>query len=307
MRAGNQSPFPPSVRAYVRQSTFTTPGRHAPHFEGLPNDLRGLSKVVQGLVVHYRNRELRSAHVPKRRLREVNIRYVDRMLDRLLELDPRPLAEPRPLNRRIVGCCRDFATLFTSMARHKGIPARIRVGFANYFAFFPRSCWIDHTIAEFWDSRRGTWRLADPEQGPALVRENRITFDPTDVPWGRFLTGGDAWTMCREGGGNPDDFCVEPESEPRGLWFVRSRLLLDLAALNQEELLLWDSWGATAPNLRLTKRGLGSLDRLAQATSRRPPPRATLARFYRRKQWRHPAEVNCFSPVCRPYAERLRS
>lgn len=297
---------PPPVRGYLRQSPFTSPGSHQALFDPLPSDSRSLSRVVQGLVVHYRDRRLTSARIPKRRFHEVNLRYVDRMLERLVELDPRPLSQPRPIDRRLIGCCRDFATLFTSMARHKGIPSRIRVGFANYFASASSRYWIDHTIAERWERARSGWRLVDPEQTPALARENRLDFDPADVPWGRFVTGGHAWKMCREGGIDPDSFCVEPRGQPRGLWFVRSRLLLDLAALNREELLLWDSWRATSPKARLVASELEDLDGAARVTSRTPPLTSKVAALYRSGKWRHPSRVGCFSPVCPPYHEILR-
>lgn len=297
---------PPSVRGYLCQSPFTSPGSRRALFDPLPWDAHGLSKVVQGLVVHYRDKRLVSARIPKRRFREVNLRYVDRMLERLMELDSRSLTQPRPIDRRLVGCCRDFATLFTSMARHKGIPSRVRVGFANYFASASSRYWIDHTIAERWEGPRSGWRLVDPEQTPALARENNPDFDPTEVPWGRFVTGGHAWTMCREEGIDADRFCVEPGGQPRGLWFVRGRLLLDLAALNREELLLWDSWRITSPNARLTAREVEGLDSIARVTSSTPPPTSEVAALYQSGRWRHPSRVECFSPVCPPYREILR-
>ena len=236
----------------------------------------------------------------------MNLRYVDRFIARLVVLDPCPLDRARPVPHRLIGCCRDFALLFTAMARHVGIPARLRVGFADYFAFAPDGFWIDHTVAERWTGASSGWRLTDPEQSKALVRENHIRFDPTDVPRGRFITGGEAWHRCRDGSADPVRFCVEPNSEPCGLWFVRSRLLLDLAALNGEELLLWDSWKATAPDIAHDPRMLDRLDSVARLTSRRPPPMAALARLYSRGSWRVPSRVTCFSPVSRPYSETLR-
>ena len=308
MARGTRPPrtVPLSVRGYLRQSPFTSPGSRRTLFDPLPGGTEALLKVVQGLLIHYRDTRLASAHVPKRRFRDVDLRYVDRMLERVVELDPRPLSQPRPVDRRLIGCCRDFATLFTSMARHKGIPTRTRVGFANYFASASSRYWIDHTIAERWDGPRSGWRLVDPEQTPALARENHLDFDPTDVPSGKFITGGRAWTMCREEGVNPDIFCVEPGGQPRGLWFVRSRLVLDIAALNREELLLWDSWRATSPNARLTAVELEGLDRIARVTRRTPPPTSKVAALYRSGEWRHPSRVGCFSPVCPPYRELLR-
>jgi hypothetical protein len=295
-----------TVLGYLRQSPFTSPGSYASQFDPLPDDVRGLCKVVQGLLVHYRDENLALRHVPKRRYREVNLRYVDRMLARILELDPRPLSQPRPLNRRLIGCCRDFAVLFTSMARHKGIPTRVRVGFANYFSYAP-GFWIDHTIAERWEGNRRGWRLVDPEQSTVLARENRLDFDPAEVPWGRFIVGGQAWKMCRTGEADPSRFCVAPGSEPRGLWFVRSRLMLDLGALNREELLLWDSWKATAPDARMTRPRLAALDQVASVTGRSPPSVSAASKMYQSGGLRHTPSVGCYSPVCPPYVEKLRS
>ncbi len=298
---------PASAAAYLRQTPFSSPGAYEPLFEGLPADVDGLSRVVQGLVVHYRSRQVLRARLPKRRLLEVNTRYVDRMLSRLMEMSPSPLTESRPVPQRIVGCCRDFATLFTAMARHQGIPCRIRVGFASYFSHAPAGYWIDHTIAEYWKPRTRTWTLVDPEQSEALVRENRLDFDPADVPRDQFIVGGRAWQMCRHEGADPELFCVEPKGPPRGLWFVRTRLILDLAALNREELLLWDGWGPMAPDASLSGGTLGKLDRLADALSRSTPKNVAVRGFYREPGLRHPARVYCFSPVCPPYRETLRS
>lgn len=295
------------LRYYTRQSPFTSPGASAELFEDIPSDIAGLCEVVQGLLVHYRNPDLRSSRIEKSRLREVNLRYVDRMLSRLIELEPASLTRPRPLSHRLIGCCRDFAVLFCAMARHRGIPSRIRVGFATYFRDAPPGFHTDHTIAEVWESSEHRWKLVDPEQSPRLVRENRLDFDPMDVPRTRFLVGGRAWLMCRREGVDPESFGVEPNGQPRGLWFVRTRLLLDLAALNREELLLWDSWGATAPDAPLGPRGDEELDGMADSLSRAEVSAITARRYYRSGRWKPPRRVRCFSPVARPYDDRLRS
>ncbi len=306
---GMRGTLPPraELRYYTRQSPFTSPGANAGLFEDVPSDVAGLCKVVQGLVVHYRDSELRSCPIGKGRLREINLRYVDRMLSRLIELDPGSLTRPRPLSHRLIGCCRDFAVLFCAMARHRGIPSRMRVGFATYFRDSPPGFHTDHTIAEVWNSSEQRWKLVDPEQSPRLVRENRLDFDPADVPRTEFLVGGHAWLMCKREGADPESFGVEPNGQPRGLWFVRTRLLLDLAALNREELLLWDSWGATAPDAALSARGDQELDRMADSLSRARVSAITARRYYRDRRWKPPRRVRCFSPVARPYDDRLRS
>ncbi len=292
---------------FRRQSRISDPGPFASLYERLPRNLPGLCRVVQGLVIHYQDPALRRAHMPRRRLAEANTRYVDRMLARLRSLDERPLNDGRRPSSRIVGCCRDFALLFVSMARHQGIPARLRVGFANYFRGFPPAFWIDHTVAEVWSPGERRWRLVDPEQSPVLVRQNRIRFDPTDVPRDRFQVGGRAWLLCRNGEIEANKFCVLPGHEPSGFWFVRSRLLLDLAALNRTEVLLWDSWEATSPIARLDSRALDQLDRIAQNLIRDPPSVRQAWAAYRSHRWRVPREVWCYSPVARTRRERLRT
>jgi len=228
------------------------------------------------------------------------------MISRLKELDDRPLVRPRATSDRLLGCCRDFAVLFTSMARYRKIPARVRVGFANYFADYPPSLWIDHTIAEYWSPRERRWRLVDPEQSPALVSANHIAFDPTDVPRDRFLVGGQAWQLCRNGATDPDKFGVEAKGQPRGLWFVRSRLLLDNAGLNRQEVLLWDAWSAAGPTARIGRAGMEQLDQRAAVSKANPLPFNKARALYRSRRWKVPRGVVVYSPVSRPYRETLR-
>lgn len=150
------------------------------------------------------------------------------------------------------------------------------------------------------------WKLVDPEQTEQLVHVNRLRFDPGDVPRTKFLVGGRAWQMCRQESTDPETFGAEPHRQPRGLWFVRSRLLLDLAALNRQELLLWDSWRATDSDARLRPAALGELDRMAATLSRASPSAIAARRFFRSRQRRPPRRVLCFSPVTRPYTDVLR-
>jgi transglutaminase-like putative cysteine protease len=105
--------------------------------------------VVQGLVIHYREGERFGYAIPEERLPEVDTRYAQRMLARILAMDNSPLTEQRPPERRLVGCCRDFTVLFLALARHVGVPARARVGFASYF---DPSFNYDHEVA----ARSGT-------------------------------------------------------------------------------------------------------------------------------------------------------
>jgi hypothetical protein len=244
---------------YISQSFITDPKEYAYLYNALPRDIPSLCKVVQGLVLHYvGDKHLVGGTIPYERVCEIDTRYTPRILARILEMDNRPLIEPREPKDRFVGCCRDFSVLFCSMLRHMGIPARTRSGFATYFL---DGYFIDHVVVEYWNGT--SWQLVDAELGPAP----HWGFDVTDVPRDRFIVGGQAWQMCRRDNVDPDRFGLGPAVPVKGWWFIRGRMLQDLAALNKHEMLCWDAWsyGAEQP-MTLTADDEALLDRLAVAT-----------------------------------------
>jgi hypothetical protein len=170
------------------------------------------------------------------------------MLARLRELDPAPPGSPREQTNRIVGCCRDVTLLFVTLARHHGIPARSRVGFATYL--LPEWA-MDHVIAEVWDAREQRWRLVEPQfPGHYTDPADGTDLDLLDVPRDKFLVGPDAWAACRAGDRDPERFVVWPElTEPflRSWPYLTHNMVLDLAALNKQEMILWDLWGVILP------------------------------------------------------------
>ncbi|MGH2459795.1 MAG: transglutaminase-like domain-containing protein [Chloroflexota bacterium] len=281
---------------YAAQSRITDPGPYAPRFADLPSDVAGLCGVVQGLVLHYRSGPLDNDLVQADRLAEIDLRYVARMLDRLFVLDDRSLVEPRAPEKRLVGCCRDFAVLLCSLARARGIPARVRVGFATYFA---EDFCHDHAIAEVWDADERRWRLVDPEIGEELHPANPLAFDARDVPRDQFLVGGLAWQLCREKRAIPEKFGVGPDEEAKGWWFIRHKLIQDLAALNKQELLLWDCWGLMEDGP--TETDLALLDGVAILTQGGNETFSGVRAVYEREPGlRVPAVVNSYSPVAPP-------
>ncbi|MEM7033785.1 MAG: transglutaminase domain-containing protein [Chloroflexota bacterium] len=229
------------VTYYKTQSAFTTPGDYEHLFKALPDTIPELCAVVQGLVLHYFNDA-----ADKNRHDEKNLRYVTKMITRILEMDDHPLIEARPPEKRVIGCCRDFATLFCAMARYKNIPTRIRVGFSAYFNpdFFH-----DHVVAECWDEATQRWHLVDPVLQERHIKKYRTQFNRFDIPRDQFIVGGQAWQTCRQGKADPNLFGFKPETKMKGWWFIRDKTVQDLAALNRHELLLWDFWGISLRDL----------------------------------------------------------
>ena len=226
---------------YRKQSPLTQPGKYAASYKDLPEGIEALCTIVQGLIIHYGCGDLYGCQIMAERERELDTRYVELMLARMLELDARPLSEARKPQQRLVGCCRDFSVLLCSMLRYQGVPARVRMGFAGYISPWP-GFFIDHVVVEYW--HEGRWCIVDPQMDAFLIKHNGIDFDVLDMPRGRFLTGGVAWRRCRIGEVKPEAFGIHPENqEIRGWWLVRDKVLQDLAALNKSEMLCWDAWG----------------------------------------------------------------
>ena len=246
---------------YATSGPFTDLSAHDVRVRDLPRTLPELCQVVQGLIVHPFHAELYGLTPKALRQDEVQIRSASAMLDRILALDPRPLSNPRPPERRFVGNCRHFTVLLCAFLRAHGASARARCGFG---AYFEPSWFVDHWVGEVWDETRGSWRLVDAQLDALQLESHRIAFDPLDVPRTQFLVGGDAWQRCRRGSADPERFGI---LDMHGLWFVLQNLVRDLAARAKHELLPWDGWGLMLDREHYDDPTvLALLDRVAELT-----------------------------------------
>jgi hypothetical protein len=226
---------------YASPGPMTVSKEYASLFDGLPAEVTALVEVVQGLLVHIFWAGRYGLQLPQeRKEREVNLRFVPKQLARIQELDAAPLTVARPLEKKLVGNCRDFSVMLCAMLRHQGIPARARCGFGTYFldARYP---YVDHWVCEYWKADEGRWVMVDAQLDAFQCEALGIAFDPLDMPPGQFVTGGQGWQMCRTAQADPHEFGI---FEWYGLWFVRGDLLRDFLALNKVEILPWDGgWG----------------------------------------------------------------
>ena len=246
---------------FTQQSIMSSPGAYAATFENLPTRIDELVRLVQGVTIHIFWTERYGLKLSPERQAEVQLRSMARRLQRLLELDPAPLHQLRPLDRKLVGNCRDFSLLLTALLRHQGVPARARCGFGTYF--IPNH-FEDHWVAEYWNAEQDRWVLVDAQIDDLQHQALGMTFDPLDVPRDQFITGGLAWQMCRAGQADPDAFGI---FDMHGLGFVLGDFVRDVAALNLMELLPWDCWGIMLKNSDPDAADLQMLDGLAELTA----------------------------------------
>jgi hypothetical protein len=245
------------VAAYARQSRWTEPGKFAVCLAALPADPIVLSENVGGLVLHPFFAGAAVKENP-----EPGLRQMSDIIDAIVRKDARPLDQARQTDRRVLGTCRTYALVACAILRQHQRPARLRVGFANYFtADFAE----DHWVCEYHDGR--AWRLLDAELASTVRQDYAIPFTAWDVPCERFLTAGRAWQKLRRGEGDPNRFGVSVLGLT-GMWFVAASLLRDLAALDMEEMMPWDYWGPARnfrPGTEISPEWLSRLDRLANA------------------------------------------
>lgn len=252
-------------RHFRIQGAFTDPGRHAGLFDALPDDIAGLVRVVQGLMVYDVVAEPLYGHkLTPAQAETIHLRRVEDMLGVLMGLEKAPLGRPRAFQYRLAGRCHHYALLLTSMLRAKGIAARERGGFAAYFNA-PK--FEDHWVVEYWCEVERRWILADAQLDPVWMERVRLQGEPLDLAAGDFIVAAEAWRRCREDGADPDTFGIS--FVPLfGLWFILGSLMRDVAALNKVELLPWDFWGAMPrPNSPLGPDELALGDRLAALTA----------------------------------------
>jgi len=237
-------PSAESLSFFAAPGIMTRAGASAHLFAPLPPAIPDLCKVVQGLLIHPLINEWYGVDLTSTQKKEVNIRRVSEMLRLIHQLDPRPLAEARPADERVVGNCRDHAVLLCAMLRHQGIPARARAGFAAYLG--DETMIHNHWVTEYWNAEKKRWVMVDPQIDDLQREKMKITFDTTDIPasgqvsFQHFFTGAQAWTLCRKGKAKSGKF--GHNRKHRGWPFMRMVLLQEIAAYNKVEVLAWDNW-----------------------------------------------------------------
>ena len=205
----------------------------APQLADLPTDAIELCRVAQSLVLSPEGAN--ALGLSEDRVAEKSIRSANEILTTLVALDPTHLVATRRLEHRVVGTCRHFTIMSCALLRYRGIAARARCGFATYFV---PGKYVDHWIVECRDPSGTRWVRIDSEMlGLPVVTA------PEDLAPGEFLTGGEAWRWCRDGGVDPMSFGVHGVAHAWGIGEIRGNAIRDLAALNKLEMLPWDEWG----------------------------------------------------------------
>ncbi len=254
------------VAYYLQSAPMSDAGAYTTALTDIPANVPDLVRALQGVSVHIFWAERYGLHLSEERQKEVQIRPVQPKLARILALDPRPLNCTRDPQTRLVCNCRDFSLLCATFLRSKGIPARARCGFGTYF--MPNH-YEDHWVVQYWQESTQRWVWLDAQIDDLQHQVLGMAWSTLDMPSGAFITGGQAWHLCRQGKANPEDFGI---FEWHGWDFIKGNLFRDLLALNKFEVLPWDMWQALEPAYdQATQEQINWFDQVAEVTRHDTP------------------------------------
>jgi hypothetical protein len=196
---------------YLQFSEFTFPGGYLANLrDSLPNDIPELGKLICVQTIHRMvlksgntgsNSDLRygdMSQVPWYRQCEDDIfPTASSMIAELFRRDPRGFVHDRRAQDKLILTCRADAVLTAAVLKSKGIPTRVRSGFAPYFEVngLPRGTSNDHWLNEYWSEKEKRWIIIDVDG----CLEPYLKFDPFDVPREVFDFSADAWLGVRQG------------------------------------------------------------------------------------------------------------
>jgi hypothetical protein len=273
---------------YGHQTALTESGPHAAAIASLPDDVPSLVGIVQGVLIHgdwldlYHLTDADFADTARDTL------PIAARLDAVLALDAAPLGQSRPPRRRSVSTCRDYALMLTAFLREKAVPARVRCGFATYFA---QDRFEDHWVCEYWRCDEARWAIADAQLDAEHRTRLAIGFDGTDLPAGAFFNAAAAWRLYR---GGKEDAARFGHGEATGAWFLRLNLARDLLALRHQETSRWDRWREAPADARVTSTdavwvGDTLADLIVRIESGNPPGDTIAAATMLEPFWLQPA------------------
>lgn len=196
---------PKILNHYLNFSIFTNPGAYKEFLQKLPDDVKELGNLISHQIIHRvtlkegntkANRDLRYGDMEKYpwyRLRcdDDVLPTAVSMIAELLRLDDRGFLPDRKVEDKIVVTCRYVAILMASILKSKGIPCRVRSGFAPYFF---KGSW-DHWINQYWDKNKQKWITFDADG----FFDKTIGFDQYNMPENKFDWAGATWLKVREG------------------------------------------------------------------------------------------------------------
>ncbi|PIV68061.1 MAG: hypothetical protein COS07_05350 [Candidatus Aenigmarchaeota archaeon CG01_land_8_20_14_3_00_37_9] len=254
---------------YLQFSVFTNPGCYKEMLQKLPEDIRKIGILVRKQIIHRvtlrkgnigSNSDLRYGDMDKFpwwRLRcdDDILPTASAMISELMRLDKRGFVPNRPVENKIVVTCRCVSILTASILKSKGIPCRVRSGFAPYFF---EGSW-DHWINQYWDKKQKRWIIIDVD---GCLED--LGFDPFDIPPNRFDWAANTWLGIRKNNLNENNFINA--GGYRGLMPAMWEIFYDFHSLMNNEIIYFHNpnYSRISEFNKLKEKDFKEIDDLAE-------------------------------------------
>ena len=263
------------INYYLQFSQYTDPGLYRDVVKkSLPDNIKEIGLLVRKQIIHRMtlkngntgsNKDLRYGDMTKvpwyRQPEDDVFTTASAMLAELYRRDSRGLILDRAVENKLILTCRFTSILMASLLKVKGIPARVRSGFAPYFKAegLPGDKSDDHWINQYWNKKESRWTTIDVDGS----LEGYLKFDPYDVPDGIFDFSADAWIAVRNGKINEQHFWNAGDNS--GLIVIAWELFYDFHCLMNNEVIYLHTPEMTHFGKfdKLSEKQLAEIDNLA--------------------------------------------
>lgn len=189
---------------YKKTSPYSDLGLYKDYVKKLPDDIKKLCLLQRMQIIHpsaFKNITVRNSKncfwgdmtkiSNMDLLREDDILPTSiSMFAELMRKNPSYTLQ-REAKDKIFVTCRGQALLLAAILKNKGIPARVRSGFAEYPS--NNGIYFDHWVTEYYDNENGKWILVDAD----CCCNDNINFDIYDIPTDKFIKAAEAWKLFR--------------------------------------------------------------------------------------------------------------
>lgn len=253
---------------YKKTSLYTDLGLYKDFAVKLPNDIKELAKLQRMQIIHpiiIWNNLQEGWWDDLKKVPKTSIVFEDdifptamSMLAELLRRDSN-YSVNRKVEDKIHVTCRGEAILLASILKAKGIPTRVRSGFAEYLRH--DGIYYDHWITEYYSYDKNRWVLVDADN---QWGDTKIEFDLNDIPRDKFLLGAEAYQMLRNKKMTDSNILYASDPVTIGLPAAIRALFYDFHSLMNDEIIFdFVPRYILEKNFNLTEYELKELDELA--------------------------------------------
>lgn len=264
---------------YLCTSMYTNFFPFEDYYKSLPDDIEELSRLLCHQVIHrgelarsFNDVANKARNETKEEMEKIKNEYpwyrnrcdddilltAPAITAELFRQDSRGFTMGREVKNRVVITCRYVAVLLASILKAKGIPARVRSGYANYFLSKREDVYYDHWITQYYNKEEMRWVNVDAD-GIYDVEFNQWDFPKQEFEW-----IAEVWLSVRSGMKNHENYIHG--THLNNLETLAYALFFDFHSLMNDEIsyLFKPTYFDTSREFaNLTEEELAKLDNLA--------------------------------------------